>query len=106
MSQLTNLIVMAFKPKETFEMPVLWLVEEDNPQCAAAPFGLKTSAQLIITGVDVKRDVFPTNYMAKGYRGEMHMKASSLFLSPLSASYLFTSPLPSLFLSVSAPSSN
>lgn len=42
MSQLTNLIVMAFKPKETFQTPVLWLVEEDNPQRAAAPFGLKT----------------------------------------------------------------
>lgn len=51
--------------KEHVQMSRLWLVEYDNHEMQPT-FWFNTAMQLIITGVDMKRDVFPTNYMAKG----------------------------------------
>lgn len=57
--------------------------------CWAANMFNNTAMQLIITGVDMKRDAFPANYIAKGHQGKMHMKASlfsvlsALLIAPL-----------------------
>lgn len=87
MYQLSNFSFMWFHSKEMFKCLFFGLLSTTIMKCSQ-PVWFNTAVQLIITGVDMKRDVFPTNYMAKGYQGKMHMKAPPF-------SYLFTSPLPS-----------